>query len=278
MTVCSIFGEHSEILSSKGSVIKIINSLCSPCKLSVYKMYSYCFRQFLPETSFASFLTPTYVALSTLTAPGEVFYAAWRETHIVFWRCFIVLRYGNKTRARFGLNAKAMNHTQAPATNISISPADLSDFEAIWPIFQAVVQAGDTYPYPPDITKETACALWISPALKTYKAVLNHQVVGTYYIKANQLGLGSHVANAGFMVHPECRGHGVGRQMGIHALEEAKRLGYRAMQFNLVVATNIASIRLWESLGFTTIGTLPQVFYHTALQEYVDALVMFRAL
>jgi ribosomal protein S18 acetylase RimI-like enzyme len=96
-------------------------------------------------------------------------------------------------------------------------------------------------------------------------------------MKPNQVGLGSHVANAGFMVSPAARGAGVGRAMGEHCLGEARRLGYRAMQFNFVVSTNQTAIRLWEQLGFRIVGTLPGVFKHRTL-GFVDAFVMFRSL
>jgi GNAT superfamily N-acetyltransferase len=102
-------------------------------------------------------------------------------------------------------------------------------------------------------------------------------IVGTYVLKANQVGLGSHVANAGFMVSPAARGVGVGRAMGEHSLAEARRLGYHAMQFNFVVSTNQTAIRLWERLGFRVVGTLPGAFRHRT-QGFVDALVMFRSL
>src|SRR4051812_37916950 len=103
------------------------------------------------------------------------------------------------------------------------------------------------------------------------------RVVGTYILKPNQPALGAHVANAGFMVCPSARGHGVGRRMAEHCLAESRRLGYCAMQFNFVVSRNQPSVRLWQQLGFEIVGTLPGAFRH-ARHGFVDAYVMFKSL
>src|SRR5436305_13454050 len=111
----------------------------------------------------------------------------------------------------------------------------------------------------------------------TYVALAEGQMVGTYYLKPNQPGLGSHVCNAGYMVKGQARGQGVGRAMGLHSSLEARQAGFRAMQFNLVVATNEGAIKLWQDLGFSIIGTLPRAFNHRRL-GLVDALVMYQLL
>jgi L-amino acid N-acyltransferase YncA len=152
-----------------------------------------------------------------------------------------------------------------------------SDAGSIWDIFHAVVAAGDTYVFEPDISREDALAYWMNPSARCYVAERDGTVVGTYILKANQPGLGSHVANAGFMVTPAARGLGVGRLMGEHSLGEARRLGFRAMQFNFVVSTNEPAIRLWQQLGFRIVGTLPGAFRHSQ-KGFVDAYVMFRSL
>ena len=103
------------------------------------------------------------------------------------------------------------------------------------------------------------------------------RVVGMYKLVPNQPGLGSHVANASFMVAPGSSGKGAGRQMGLHCLDEARRRGFRAMQFNFVVSTNARAVALWQSLGFAIVGTLPGAFRHRDL-GYVDAYVMYRPL
>ncbi len=152
-----------------------------------------------------------------------------------------------------------------------------SDHDAIWHIFHAVVSSGDTYAFDPATPREAALFVWCSPDVRTYVADDSGVVVGTYILKPNQPGLGSHVANAAFMVAPHGRGRGIGQAMAEHSLSEARRLGYRAMQFNLVVANNKPAVALWKKLGFETVGVLPGAFRH-ARQGYVDALVMYRRL
>lgn len=160
---------------------------------------------------------------------------------------------------------------------MQIRQATPSDNEVIWGIFHRVVAGGDTYTFDPETSREDALAYWLHPSNRCYVAESDGEIVGTYILKANQPGLGSHVANAAFMVTPRARGRGVGRQMGEHALNEARRMGFRAMQFNFVVSTNESAIRLWEQLGFKIVGRLPGVFRH-ADKGFVDALVMFRSL
>jgi len=161
---------------------------------------------------------------------------------------------------------------------MEIRRATAADWDAIWPIFQTVVAAGDTYVYAPETSKDEAQTLWMSPNAATYVAMDEHgAIVGTYLLRPNQPGLGAHVANAGFMVDPAHSGGGIGRRMGEHCLREARAAGYHAMQFNFVVSTNTRAIRLWESLGFAIVGTLPKAFRHQTLGP-VDAYVMYRLL
>ena len=158
-----------------------------------------------------------------------------------------------------------------------IRPASQIDEDAVWSIFRAVVAPGDTYVFDPRMSREEALAYWVGPDTHTYVAESDGQVVGTYILRPNQPALGSHVANAAFMVAPTARGSGVGRGMGEHCLAEARRLGFRAMQFNFVVSTNEPAVRLWQQLGFRIIGTLPGAFRHSQ-RGFVDAYVMFQAL
>jgi len=160
---------------------------------------------------------------------------------------------------------------------LRIRLANASDADPIWDIFHSVVARGDTYAFDPDTSREDALAYWLQPSNWCYVAEFESEIVGTYILKANQPALGSHVANAAFMVSSRARGRGVGRHMGEHALEEARRLGFRAMQFNFVVSTNEPAIRLWQDLGFKIVGTLPGAFRH-AHEGFVDAFVMFRPL
>ncbi len=151
------------------------------------------------------------------------------------------------------------------------------EFERIWPIWQEAIAAGDTYPYAPDSSLEQGRAIWCSPDKQTYLAEAEGELVGTFYIRPNQPDLGAHICNAGFIVSRAHGGKGYGRAMGEFALEEAKRLGYSAMQFNLVVADNIASLKIWEPLGFTQIGTIPEAF-HNPHKGYVDAHILYKKL
>lgn len=159
----------------------------------------------------------------------------------------------------------------------SIRTATLEDWPAIWAIFSQVVRAGDTYAYPTDIDEDTAKHLWMDVPQVTYVAENDGDIVGTYYLKPNQMGPGSHVCNAGYMVSELARGQGLGRALCLHSLDEARRLGFKAMQYNSVVATNATAIHLWQDLGFHIAGTLPLAFHHDT-KGYVDALVMYQAL
>jgi ribosomal protein S18 acetylase RimI-like enzyme len=167
--------------------------------------------------------------------------------------------------------------TEEVAEMVAIREASKHDCDTVWEIFRTVVAAGDTYVFAPETPREEALTYWFQPATRTYVAESEGRVVGTYILKPNQPGLGSHVSNAAFMVSPSARGLGIGRAMGEHCLEEARRLGYRAMQFNFVVSTNEAAVKLWERLGFTIVGTLPGAFRH-GTRGFVDAYVMFQKL
>ena len=158
-----------------------------------------------------------------------------------------------------------------------IRQASTSDSESIWTIFHAVVARGDTYVFDPEIAREEALAYWLDPATRCYVAESDGKVVGTYILKPNQLGLGSHVANAAFMVASDAQGSGIGRRMAEHCLTQARRMGFRAMQFNFVISTNTLATHLWEQVGFKIVGTLPGAFHHPE-KGYVDVYVMHRSL
>ncbi len=158
-----------------------------------------------------------------------------------------------------------------------IRPATEADFDDIWSIFRAVVEPGDTYTFGPDTTREQARSFWLAEGAFTFVAVVDGIVRGAYLLRPNQPGLGSHVANAAFIVAPSTRGLGLGERMGRHALAEAKARGFRAMQFNIVVSTNEPAVRLWTKLGFAIVGTLPGAFRHARI-GFVDAYVMYRSL
>lgn len=153
----------------------------------------------------------------------------------------------------------------------------LSDKEQIWEIIKSVISTGDTYVFAPDSPKEKMLHYWCGADKKTYVALIEDKIVGTFFIKDNQPDLGSHVANAGYMVAPDARGKSIGRRMAEFSLKEAKRLGYRAMQFNIVVKSNTGAVRLWQSLGFEIIGEIPEAFNHIE-NGLTNAYIMYRKL
>ncbi|MGR3460882.1 MAG: GNAT family N-acetyltransferase [Roseovarius sp.] len=158
---------------------------------------------------------------------------------------------------------------------IAIRYARDADFTALWPILRGVIRAGDTYTIEPGLTREAVRALWMEVPRATYVAEIAGEVLGTYYIKTNQPGGGAHVCNAGFMVSEAARGRGLARAMCLHSQDEARVMGYLAMQFNFVVETNRGAIALWEDLGFETVGRLPRAFQHPA-EGFVNARVMYK--
>lgn len=160
---------------------------------------------------------------------------------------------------------------------LSLRRAAEKDHEQIWQILRGVAAAGETYTFDPAIKREDALAYWLAEKNETWVALSEGELVGTYLLRANQSGGGSHVANAAFVVAPEAQAKGIGRTMAEHCLKEARRLGFRAMQFNFVVSTNTSAIRLWKNLGFEIVGTLPGAFRHPR-EGYVDAYVMYRSL
>lgn len=162
---------------------------------------------------------------------------------------------------------------------VKIRQATDEDRDSVWEILNQVVASGDTYAIDPNISRDEALAYWFHPGTRAYVAELqpDRRVVGTYILRPNQAGGGAHVANAAFMVAPGAQGGGIGRAMAEHCLNEARRLGFRAMQFNFVVSTNKAAIHLWKQLGFVIVGTLPRAFRHPP-ERFVDVYVMFRSL
>lgn len=148
------------------------------------------------------------------------------------------------------------------------------DRHEVWEIFTAVIQTGDTYVFAPDTVKEDLDKHWFSPYMDTYVLEEDGEILGTYIIKPNQIDLGSHIANASYMVHPKAQGKGIGKLLCEHSLMEARKFGFMAMQFNLVVSTNKVAVKLWQKFGFTIIGTIPDGFNHLTL-GYVDAYIMY---
>ena len=159
----------------------------------------------------------------------------------------------------------------------AIRPAAAADREAIWRVMEPIIRAGETYSLPRDMSRDDALEHWFAPDRSAFVADEGGEVLGTYYLRANRLGPGAHVANAGFMVSDKVGGKGVGRALCEHALATAKARGFTAMQFNFVVAANDRAVRLWQRMGFAEIGRAPDAFQHPRL-GLVDALVMYRKL
>ena len=160
---------------------------------------------------------------------------------------------------------------------MQIRPARHDDRDAIWRILQPTIRAGETYTLPRDMSEADAIAYWMGPDRETFVAEEDGRILGTYFLRPNQLGGGAHVANCGYMTAAEATGRGVARRMCEHSMQRARDRGFRAMQFNFVVATNERAIRLWQGLGFETVGRLPRAFLHPR-HGYTDALIMFRGL
>jgi GNAT superfamily N-acetyltransferase len=159
----------------------------------------------------------------------------------------------------------------------TIREAAAADWPDIWAMFREVTAAGDAFAYDADTSEDAARKLWTEPPTVTFVAEEGGRVFGTYFVRPNQPGRGSHVANGGYMVAAAARGRGLAGWLCGHSLETARRLGYRAMQFNYVVSTNAAAVRTWENHGFAVVGRVPRAFRH-ATDGLVDVLIMHREL
>lgn len=151
------------------------------------------------------------------------------------------------------------------------------DHDVLWSMLEPVFRAGDTYAINPDISKADAIRYWISADAGSYFIEDESGVLGTYYLKTNAAGGGSHVCNCGFITSRDSGGKGVARNMLDDALARAKTVGYKAMQFNFVLANNTRAIDIWQRAGFDTVGQLPNAFDHPQ-DGMIDALVMFKTL
>lgn len=158
-----------------------------------------------------------------------------------------------------------------------IGQATADDYDGVWEIFHQVIKTGDTYVFSPDTPQSDFSKLWFASNMHTYVYEENKKIVGTYVLKPNQIDLGSHIANASYMVHPNMQGKGIGKILCSHSLDLAKSLGFIGMQFNIVVSSNKGAISLWENFGFKIIGTTPKGFNHKSL-GYIDSYIMYKVL
>lgn len=171
-----------------------------------------------------------------------------------------------------------MPNQPQPPPGVRIAPMSDATWPQTWAILEPVFRSGETYAVPTDISESEARRLWVESPLAAFVAVDEHDaVLGTYYLKANHAGPGSHVCNCGYVVSRSARGRGVASAMCEHSQAEAAGRGFRAMQYNLVVATNAGAIRLWQKHGFEIVGTVPGAFEHPR-DGFVDAHVMYKAL
>jgi len=161
---------------------------------------------------------------------------------------------------------------------VEIRPFRNADWSEVWPLLRETFATGDTYSFSPDSPEAEIRRIWIEAPSATFVACdPQGQLVGTYFIRPNQPGLGDHVCNCGYVVSPSAQGQGIAARMCEHSQQWAVANGFRAMQFNFVVATNERAVRLWQRLGFSVVGRLPGAFRHNLL-GFVDALVMFKQL
>lgn len=161
--------------------------------------------------------------------------------------------------------------------NIVIRKAEPRDHDRIWEIIRQVIVTGDTYVFDPASPREKMMAYWIATDRHTYVATINEEVVGTFLLRDNQPDLGSHIANGAYMTSPRASGRGIGKAMGEFSIEEARRLGYRAMQFNIVIKSNERAVALWKKLGFEILCEIPEAFQHQ-VNGLTNAYVMYRKL
>ncbi|MFZ1702505.1 MAG: GNAT family N-acetyltransferase [Pyrinomonadaceae bacterium] len=158
-----------------------------------------------------------------------------------------------------------------------IQKVEEADKVDVWQIIKAVIAGGDTYVFAPDSGREEMMEFWFSADKNNYVATLDGEVVATFWLRPNQPGLGAHVANAAYMVSPDAHGKGIGKQIALWSLEEARRLGFTAMQFNFVVKSNTVAVNLWKSIGFEIIGEVPDAFDHVE-NGPTNAYIMYRKL
>ena len=171
----------------------------------------------------------------------------------------------------------------AQARPWQVQPAQESDWDGIWAIFSDVVKGGDTYSYTEETNYDKAMDVWVRNKAHGYDGAMGFvvkdgdQVIGTYSLRRNHYGRGSHVANAAYMVHKDYRGQGIAKAMCHHSLAEAKRQGCMSMQFNYVVSTNAPAVNLWQAMGFSIIGISPKSYDHKQ-HGLVDIYIMHRFL
>lgn len=161
--------------------------------------------------------------------------------------------------------------------DINIRLATFTDLDDIWRLWKEIMDQKIYYPYDESYTRKDIEKIWINLNNNCYVAEANEKIIGAYILIDNQPGYGNHIANAAYMVDAKFRGHKIGKRLCAHSLIAAKEIGYKAMQFNMVVSTNISAIKAWLANGFEIIGTIPEAFRHFE-KGYVDAHIFYRKL
>lgn len=174
------------------------------------------------------------------------------------------------------MGSREASASSGSVARVNIRAATPDDDGAIWSILEPIIRAGETYSLPRDWSRETTLAYWRADGHDVFVAE-DGAIVGTYFLCANRPGGGAHVANAGYASAQHAQGKGIARAMCEHSLDHARRKGFRAMQFNFVIASNTRAVALWQRMGFDIVGTMPSSFEHPTL-GFVDAHVMFRSL
>ena len=152
------------------------------------------------------------------------------------------------------------------------------DWPDVWRVLESAFRAGESYPLPRDVSEASAKRYWIKT--DGYNVVARgeaEEIIGVYYLRPDQGGPGDHICNAGYVIAESTRGKGYATALCLQSQEQARRMGFRGMKFNLVVATNAAAIKAWKRAGLEIIGTVPGAFRHPT-RGAVDAHIMFKAL
>lgn len=163
------------------------------------------------------------------------------------------------------------------SANIIIRKSTEKDEDGIWEVLQPIIRGGDVFAFDPKSTRDEIIRYWCAPGNYVYVALENDRILGTFFLRNNQPGLGSHVANAGYAVSPSAMGKGIGKLMAEFSLVEARNLGYLAMQYNIVIKSNEGAVALWKKMGFEIIGEIPDAFRHST-NGMTNAYIMYRKL
>ncbi len=151
------------------------------------------------------------------------------------------------------------------------------DRSLIIDIFEVIIRKGGTYVQSENTPRKELEDYWYQPAHHVYTALLEDEIVGSFWLCENHPDHGAHIANAAYIISPDSSGKGIGRNMAKFSLNEAKNLGFHAIQFNYVIASNIAAVNLWKKVGFEIIGTIPKGFKDVKF-DYSDVYIMHKAL